>query len=123
MVCGGRGGVTQPEMDMGMTRAGLGMMAVVLMTACSGAEGDDAEARMLARADSLELGTDYSPPPGDPLHHHTSGFAKILCSAVFLTGLDPADGATNVGGFTSPFDERAHVVDTVVDYDRRKSVV
>ena len=53
---------------------------------------------------------------GRTLHHHTSGFAKILCSAVFITGLDPADAAANVGGFTSPFGERAQVVDTVVDF-------
>ncbi len=83
-------------------------------------EGDAALVALLARAESLELDTDYTPPPGDPLHHHTSGFAKILCSGVFLTGLDPADAAANVGGFTSPFDERANVVDTVVDFDRRE---
>ena len=72
---------------------------------------------MLARAAALELDTEYVPPPGEPLHHHTSGFAKILCSAVFLTGLDPADAAANVGGFTSPFDERDEVVRTEVAYE------
>ena len=69
----------------------------------------DARMALLARGDSLELDTRYVPPPGDPLHHHTSGFAKVLCSAVFLTGLDPQDAAANVGGFTSPFEERHHV--------------
>ena len=83
------------------------------------AEAVDPEERLLARAASLELETEYTPPPGDPLHHHTAGFAKILCSAVFITGLDPADAAENVGGFISPFDERAHVVDTVVDFERQ----
>lgn len=103
------------------------MFALLALTACGGQEaaespdeGDVARAALLARAASLELDTDYTPPPGDPLHHHTSGFAKILCSGVFLTGLDPADAAANVGGFTSPFDERANVVDTVVDFDRRE---
>lgn len=103
------------------------MFTLLALTACGGQdaaespdEGDAARAALLARAASLELDTDYSPPPGDPLHHHTSGFAKILCSGVFLTGLDPADAAANVGGFTSPFDERANVVDTVVDFDRRE---
>jgi CubicO group peptidase (beta-lactamase class C family) len=75
---------------------------------------------LLARGDSLELDTRYVPPPGDPLHHHTSGFAKVLCSAVFLTGLDPQDAAANVGGFTSPFEERRHVVDTVVDFESQR---
>lgn len=79
------------------------------------ADGDDARARMLARADSLELPGEWVPPPGDALEHHTAGFAKTLCSAVFITGLDPADAAENVGYFTSPYEERAHVVDTVVD--------
>jgi CubicO group peptidase (beta-lactamase class C family) len=74
---------------------------------------------MIARADSFEFDTDYAPPPGEALHHHTAGFAKILCSAVFITGLDAADAAENVGGFISPFDERGHVVDTVVDHDRQ----
>ena len=54
---------------------------------------------LLARAAELELPTEYSPPPGDALEHHTAGFAKILCSAVFLTGLDPDFARENVGYF------------------------
>ena len=34
--------------------------------------------------------------------------------------MDAADAAANVGGFISPFDERAHVVDTVVDYEQER---
>jgi CubicO group peptidase (beta-lactamase class C family) len=83
-------------------------------------ETDDPRARLLARAASLELDTEYHPPPGEALHHQTAGFAKILCSGVFITGLDPADAAANVGGFISPFDERGHVVDTVVDFERQR---
>jgi CubicO group peptidase (beta-lactamase class C family) len=105
-------------------RTGLATVGLLALTACGGGEatddGDAARAAMLARAASLELDTEYVPPPGEPLHHHTAGFAKILCSGVFLTGLDPADAAENVGGFTSPFDERAHVVDTVVDFEGRE---
>jgi CubicO group peptidase (beta-lactamase class C family) len=94
------------------------------LAACGGeapgaeADADDADARLIARAAALELDTDYAPPPGEALHHHTAGFAKILCSAVFIMGLDPADAAEHVGGFTAPFDERHHVVDTIVDFDR-----
>jgi len=55
------------------------------------------------------------PPPGDPLEHHTSGFAKIMCSAVFITGLDPDFAAENVGYFTSPYVERAKVGKPVID--------
>src|SRR5215471_2792776 len=70
---------------------------------------------LIARAKSFELDTPYVPPPGDPLEHHTSGFAKIMCSAVFMTGLSPEFAAENVGYFTSPYRERAKVGKPVID--------
>jgi CubicO group peptidase (beta-lactamase class C family) len=70
---------------------------------------------LIARAKSLELDTPYVPPPGDPLEHNTAGFAKIMCSAVFITGLDPDFAAENVGFFTSPYAERARVRKPVID--------
>jgi CubicO group peptidase (beta-lactamase class C family) len=70
---------------------------------------------LIARAKSFELATPYVPPPGDALEHHTSGFAKIMCSAVFITGLDPDFAAENVGYFTSPYAERAKVGKPVID--------
>src|SRR5688572_22737880 len=70
---------------------------------------------LIARAKALELQTPYVPPPGDPLEHHTAGFAKIMCSAVFITGLDPDFAAENVGYFTSPYAERAKVGKPVID--------
>jgi len=70
---------------------------------------------LIARAKSLELDTPYVPPPGDPLEHHTAGFAKIMCSAVFITGLDPDFAAENVGYFASPYAERAKVGQPVID--------
>jgi CubicO group peptidase (beta-lactamase class C family) len=81
--------------------------------------GDTEVSPVIARGRALELETGYEVPPGEALHHHTAGFAKVLCSAVFLTGLDPADAAANIGGFTSPFEERRLVVDTVVDFERQ----
>src|SRR5215470_8629677 len=93
---------------------------VLALTVCTAAFGQQAEApalktetrplqatvssrdALIARAKSLELNTPYVPPPGDPLEHHTSGYAKIMCSAVFITGLDPDFAAENVGYFTSP---------------------
>lgn len=74
---------------------------------------------LIARAKSLELNTPYVPPPGDPLEHHTSGFAKTMCSAVFITGLDPDFAAENVGYFTSPYAERAKVGKPVIDRANR----
>ena len=64
---------------------------------------------MIARASSLELKTKSVPPPGDPLEHHAAGFAKILCSAVFVTGLEPEFAAENIGYFTAPYEERANM--------------
>ncbi|HEY5072263.1 MAG TPA: serine hydrolase [Caulobacteraceae bacterium] len=71
---------------------------------------------MLARAASLELSTPYIPPPGDPLEHHAAGFAKIMCGAVFITGLDADFAAQNVGYFTCPLDVRAKLGRPVVDH-------
>ena len=80
----------------------------------------EGRAAMLARAAEAELDTEYEAPPGDPLWHHTAGFAKTLCSAVFVTGLDPAFAAENVGFFSSPYEHRAHVTATEVDRDQRR---
>ena len=64
------------------------------------------EEKMQLRADSFELDTPYEPVPGDALSHHASGFAKILCSAVFITGLDFDFAAENIGYFSAPYSER-----------------
>src|SRR5213593_170322 len=109
------------------------IVTALALTACAAALGYQAETpavktgapppqatvssrdALIARAKSLELNTPYVPPPGDPLEHRTSGFAKIMCSAVFITGLDPDFAAENVGYFTSPYAERAKVGKPVID--------
>jgi CubicO group peptidase (beta-lactamase class C family) len=78
-------------------------------------DGDSTRAALIARARSLELNTPYVAPPGDPLVHHASGFAKVMCSAVFITGLDPDFAAENVGYFTAPYAERAKLGKPVID--------
>jgi CubicO group peptidase (beta-lactamase class C family) len=75
---------------------------------------------LIARAKSLELNTPYVPPPGDPLQHNTAGYAQIMCSAVFITGLDPEFAAENVGYFVSPYAERKKVSKPVVDRDNKE---
>ena len=70
---------------------------------------------LVARARALELDTPYVPPPGDPLEHHAAGFAKVMCSAVFVTGLDPDFAAENVGYFTAPYEARAQLGKPVID--------
>ena len=75
---------------------------------------------LIARAKALELETPYVPPPGDPLSHYTSGYAKIMCSAVFITGLEPDFAAENLGLFIAPPTERAKVGKPVVDRAARE---
>ncbi len=98
-------------------------LAVVFLIApglAAESAAQEGRAAMLARAAEAELDTEYEAPPGDPLWHHTAGFAKTLCSAVFVTGLDPAFAAENVGFFSSPYEHRAHVTATEVDRDGRR---
>jgi hypothetical protein len=70
---------------------------------------------LLARAKALELNTPYVPPPGDPMEHHASGYAKVICSAVFITGLSPEFAIENVGFFTAPGSARAVLGKPVID--------
>ena len=78
-----------------------------------------ARAKLIARGKSLELPTAYEPVPGDALSHHTSGYAKTMCSAVFMTGYDIEFAAEHVGYFTGPYDERKKVGKPVVDRDKK----
>ena len=70
---------------------------------------------LIARAKSLELDTPYVPPPGDPLAHHAAGYAKVMCTAVFMTGLAPDFAAENVGYFTAPYGIRTKLGRPVID--------
>jgi len=104
------------------------LISATLAAACAGDQGaleeppsvpdaDGTPEGVIARAAALDLGAEWVVPPGDAAASHTSGFAKILCSNVFLTGLDPAFAAEHTGGFSSPFTERGVVTDTVVDFE------
>src|SRR5256714_1008060 len=87
----------------------------VVIPACA----QESRTALMARAKSLELSTPYVPPPGDPLEHHAAGYAKIMCSAVFITGLPPAFAAENLGFFTAPYEERAKLGKPVIDRARK----
>jgi CubicO group peptidase (beta-lactamase class C family) len=95
----------------------LYLSALVLATALGGAAAQETDARkeLIARAKSFELNTPYEPPPGDALEHHAAGFAKVMCSAVFITGLDPDFAAENVGYFVAPYAERAKMSKPLID--------
>src|SRR5437867_11787630 len=98
-----------------MTSTALATGAMVMHQFDAFAQPSAAQGALIARAKSLELDTPYVPPPGDALEHHASGFAKVMCSAVFITGLDPDFAAENVGFFTGPYSERARVAKPMMD--------
>ena len=87
----------------------------VLVSAVVAAAEKPAEPAFLVRDRSLELPTPYVAPPGNPLEHHAAGFAQIMCSAVFITGLDAGFAAENVGYFTAPYAVRAKLGKPVID--------
>ena len=89
-----------------MSSTALAAGAVVMHPYDAFAQSSAAQGALIARAKSLELDTPYVPPPGDALEHHAAGFAKVMCSAVFVTGLDPDFAAENVGYFTAPYEVR-----------------
>ena len=75
---------------------------------------------LVARAKALELNTPYVAPPGDVLELHTSGYAKAVCSAVFITGVSPEVAADSLGFFVGPYEARKLVDRPVVDRDKKE---
>ena len=101
-------------------------LSAALVIACSPApepppEASDPDPRqaLIERGNRLELDTPTVPPPGDPDAHYTMGFARTLCSGVFVSGLDEDFAAENIGFFTSPLDTRGTVVERNVDYENK----
>jgi len=97
-----------------MNRCFFATIVVALSGATAAAQAPTQDA-LIARAKSFELDTPYVPPPGDPLTHHAAGYAKVMCSAVFMTGLAPDFAAENVGFFTAPYGQRAKLGNPVID--------
>src|SRR5947207_9333942 len=59
-------------------------------------------------------------PEGTPISLGLAGYAKVLCSAVFVSGREPAEAFKNSGFFLFPDDQRAGVTYAV---DRDKKLV
>ena len=95
--------------------AGLALSAGALVAQ----NREDARQALIARGKSLELKTPYVPPPGEKIEHYASGYAKIMCTAVFISGLDSAFAAENVGYFTAPYEERAKLGTPKIDRQKR----
>src|SRR5258708_34466778 len=75
------------------------LMALTVTAAAAQAPTKDA---LIAPAKSFALDTPYVPPPGDPLTHHSAGFAEGRFSAAFMTGLAPVFASDRVRVFTRP---------------------
>jgi CubicO group peptidase (beta-lactamase class C family) len=95
-------------------RSGLLSMCLLSLATTAAAPQTHLD-ELIARAKSVELDTPYEPPPGDPLVHHAAGYAKVMCTAVFMTGLAPDFAAENVGYFTAPYAMRAKLGKPVID--------
>ena len=107
-----------------MVKTSLVVMVTAVVALSAGAVlaqrgNDEARQALIARGKSLELPTKYVPPPGEKIEHYASGYAKIMCTAVFVTGLDPAFAAENVGYFTAPYAERAKLGTPKIDRQKR----
>lgn len=80
---------------------------------------EELRANIMSRAAQFEIKGARPIPPGDELSHNTAGYAKIMCSAIFITGLTPEFAAENVGYFTSPYADRAKVGKPVINYEKK----
>src|SRR3981081_4701702 len=77
---------------------------VATKSALSAPDQPPSPATLISRAKALELDTLSAPPHRDARLLHAAGFAKVMCSAVFITGLDPDFAAERVGYFTAPYE-------------------
>ena len=103
-----------PQSGRQALRSSLLSMSVLFL-ATTGAAPQTHLDELIARAKSLELDTPYVPPPGDPLAHHAAGYAKVMCTAVFMTSFAPDFAAENVGYFRAPYAVRAKLGKPVID--------
>jgi CubicO group peptidase (beta-lactamase class C family) len=74
---------------------------------------------LIDRAKPLEIQSPYEPPPGERLEHEARGYARVMCNAVFITGLDPGFAAENVGYFTAPYEQRVKLGKPDIDRSAR----
>ena len=92
-------------------KLGFAVAALAIVTATLPAQDQNAarlaREALIARGKSLDLGTPYVSVPGDRLQHEAAGYATVLCSAMFISGLDSAFVAENTGYFTAPYESRA----------------
>src|SRR6266498_4928065 len=74
---------------------------------------------MVGAAQQAPRSTSAFAPEGTPISLGLAGYAKVLCSAVFVSGREPAEAFKNSGFFLFPEDQRAGVT-YVVDRTQRR---
>jgi CubicO group peptidase (beta-lactamase class C family) len=89
------------------------LAAALLLSGCSSGGFSDPESGKHNAV--AELDTRWERPRGDPVEHAAAGFAKILCSAIFITGRSEADATEEDGYFVSKPEERKLIKSTEVD--------
>ena len=78
-----------------ITASLLGLLCASHASAQSPA--DTSREAMLARAKAAQISDAWTPPPGNPLTHFTVAYAKLMCSAVFVSGMDPDFARATLG--------------------------
>jgi CubicO group peptidase (beta-lactamase class C family) len=90
----------------------------------TGAQSETTDLKAVAsRGRKLELPGEFTLPPGDPVSHFGAGFAKVMASNHFITGLPVAFSQEHVGYFTAPYEDRKHVRSVTADNDRQQVTV
>ena len=99
-------------------RVSLTLPAVAIVIAGCGNEGRDLAARTVEWLQSATDGGAYA-PPGTPPDLAVAGYAKVLCSAVFVSGRDVDEAARNSGFFFLAEADRDRLTDITVDRSGR----
>lgn len=97
-------------------------LALAASVAAQAQQPDAAREAMFARAKAAEISDAWTPPPGDPLTHVTVAYAKLMCSAVFVSGMDPDFARQTLGdnNALAAVGHRVKSVEPVVDRERRE---
>jgi CubicO group peptidase (beta-lactamase class C family) len=113
-----RGGIEPPAREFPVAvpfaqrqRHGARLLLVCLIVAVL-SHSDAAQA-----APPAEYDTPWQIPPGDPIELETAGFAKLICSVLFITGRSLADAIEQDGSFVEPPQARRAAQAAKVDWE------
>lgn len=95
-------------------------IALAASVSAQAQQSDAAREAMFARAKAAEISDAWTPAPGDPITHFTVAYAKLMCSAVFVSGMDPDFARQTLGDANAlaSVGHRAKSGEPVVDRER-----